>query len=108
MYFEGAADLGASKLMTIIKVIIPLSIGGVLSGISMVLLPAATTMIIGKYLGTNALLIGNIVELAIKQRMHGGYGFGAAISLVIALVMMLMVYIFRRFDKISEVKDERV
>jgi spermidine/putrescine transport system permease protein len=98
-YFEGAADLGASKLETITKVIIPLSMGGILSGISMVLLPAATTMTIGKFLGTNSLMIGNVVEIAIKQKMYGGYGFGAAISLMIAIVMMLMVWLFRRLDR---------
>ncbi|MDR2867124.1 MAG: ABC transporter permease [Acholeplasmatales bacterium] len=98
-YFEGASDLGASKLQTISRVIVPLSMGGVLSGIAMVLLPAATTMTIGKLLGTNSLLIGNVVEIAIKSKMYGGYGFGAAISLMIAIVMMLMVFLFRKLDR---------
>ncbi|NLK12644.1 MAG: ABC transporter permease, partial [Candidatus Phytoplasma sp.] len=49
--YESSADLGANKLQTIRKVIIPLSLSGVMSGIMMVFLPAATTLVVPKYLG---------------------------------------------------------
>ncbi|MDR2828711.1 MAG: ABC transporter permease [Acholeplasmatales bacterium] len=104
--YEGSYDLGASKFQTIIKVILPLSISGILGGIVMVFLPVATTITVGKILGHNSYLIGNIIEEAIKKRMNGGYGFGAAISLFLALIMILMVFFTRKLDKFGVIKDE--
>ena len=61
---ESSADLGASKMKTMIKVIIPLSLSGVLSGVLMVFLPAATTIIVPQYLAPsqNIYMIGTLIE----------------------------------------------
>lgn len=102
--YEAAADLGATKTQTIIKVVIPLSLSGVLSGIIMVFLPMATTLVVPKYLGPSGKnLIGNIIEQAITKRQYGGYGYGAAISVVLALIILLMVSLMKKVDKYQEV-----
>jgi spermidine/putrescine transport system permease protein len=105
--YEGAYDLGASKTQTITKVVIPLSITGVLSGIIMVFLPAATTITVTKYLGTNTYFIGELIENAIKTRTGGTFGFGATISFLLAVVMVIMVYFFRKADRYGKLLNER-
>ena len=102
--FEAAADLGATKTQTMLKVVIPLSLSGVLSGIIMVFLPMATTLVVPKYLGPSGKnLIGNIIEQAITKRQYGGYGYGAAIAIVLAAIILLMVTIMKKVDKYQEV-----
>jgi spermidine/putrescine transport system permease protein len=96
-YFESAADLGANKFQTIVKVIIPLSLTGILSGIMMVFLPAATTLVIPKYLANNRYLIGNLIENAMIQQ--GRFGYGSAIAIVLSLVIMGFVYLIRKVDR---------
>ena len=96
-YFESAADLGANKFQTITKVIIPLSLSGILSGIMMVFLPAATTLVIPKYLGNNRYLIGNLIENAMIQQ--GRFGYGSAIAIVLSLVIMGFVYLIKKVDR---------
>ncbi|MCQ2609319.1 MAG: ABC transporter permease, partial [Lachnospiraceae bacterium] len=62
-YINAAADLGANKLTTFIKIILPLSVPGIVSGITMVFVPALTTIIISDILGGGEiLLIGNVIE----------------------------------------------
>lgn len=98
--FEASADLGATKTQTIFKVVIPLSLSGVLSGITMVFLPIATTLVVPKYLGPSGRnLIGNIIEQAITKKQHGSYGYGAAIAVVLALIMVVLVRLMNRADR---------
>lgn len=98
--FEASADLGATKIKTIIKVVIPLSISGILSGITMVFLPIATTLVVPKYLGPSGRnLIGNIIEQAITKRQYGSYGYGAAIAVVLGLIMVVLVNLMNRADR---------
>lgn len=98
--FEASADLGATKFKTIVKVVIPLSITGILSGITMVFLPIATTLVVPKYLGPSGRnLIGNIIEQAITKRQYGSYGYGAAIAVVLALIMVVLVNLMNRADR---------
>ena len=96
-YFESAADLGANKFQTMTKVIIPLSLSGILSGIMMVFLPAATTLVIPKYLGNNRYLIGNLIENAMIQQ--GRFGYGSAIAIVLSLIIMGFVYLIKKVDR---------
>jgi spermidine/putrescine transport system permease protein len=98
-YFEGAADLGANRFQTIQRVIIPLSLSGIISGVIMVFLPAATTLVVPQYLGKNVHFIGNVIEASITQQINGGYGYGAAISLVLSLIIVLMVFGMKKADK---------
>jgi spermidine/putrescine transport system permease protein len=106
-YFESAADLGANKFQTIVRVIIPLSLSGILSGIMMVFLPAATTLVIPKYLANNRYLIGNLIENAMIQQ--GRFGYGSAIAIVLSLVIMGFVYLIRKVDRYQGVNvDENL
>lgn len=106
-YFESAADLGANKFQTIVKVIIPLSLSGILSGIMMVFLPAATTLVIPKYLANNRYLIGNLIENAMIQQ--GRFGYGSAIAIVLSLVIMGFVYLIKKVDRYQGVNvDENL
>ncbi len=100
-YFESAADLGANKFQTITKVIIPLSLSGILSGIMMVFLPAATTLVIPKYLGNNRYLIGNLIENAMIQQ--GRFGYGSAIAIVLSVIIMGFVYLIKKVDRFQGV-----
>ena len=62
--FYAARDLGANSLQTIYKVMIPLSIPGIVSGVTMVFVPALTTFVISNILGgSKILLIGNVIEI---------------------------------------------
>lgn len=101
--FQSAADLGANKFQTIIKVVIPLSLTGILSGIMMVFLPAATTLVVPKYLGNNLLLIGNLIE---KAFLGGQYGYGAAISVLLAIIIMGFVKLIKKVDRYQGVTHE--
>lgn len=102
--FESSWDLGASKLQTMTKVIIPLSVSGVLSGIMMVFLPAATTLVIPKYLGESRYLIGNLIENAMIQQ--GDFGYGSAIALVMAGLILVFLYLIKKVDTYQGAADE--
>jgi len=94
---EAANDLGASKFVAFLKVILPLSLPGVMSGILMVFFPAATTLVIPKYLGNNVFLIGDIIERV--SILSGNIGYGAAIAIILSIIMMAMMLVVKRVDK---------
>ena len=94
---EAAADLGANKSQTFWKVIFPLSLPGVVSGITLVFLPAVSAFFIPKLLGGGQyFLIGNVIE---NQFITvGEWNFGSAISMIMAIIMMLLMSVVRRMD----------
>lgn len=101
---EAGQDLGANSKQIFKKVIFPLSIPGILSGVTMVLLPTATTLVIPEYLSNNNYsLIGNVIER--KFKLDGDWGFGSAISIVLALIIMLLVYFANKLDRFAEVEE---
>ncbi len=102
--YEAAADLGANSFRTFMRVTLPLSIGGVLSGITMVLLPAATTIVIPNKLGLGRYLIGSLIEDRFFQA--GNWNEGAAIAIILASIIMILIVFTRRFDKVSEVEKD--
>lgn len=102
--YEAAADLGASNFKTFLKVTLPLSLGGVFAGSTMVLLPAATTIVIPNKLGLGRYLIGSLIEDRFFQA--GNWSEGSAIALILAAVIMIMVVFTRRFDKLNEVEKD--
>lgn len=104
--YEAAADLGANTFRTFMRVTLPLSIGGVLSGITMVLLPAATTIVIPNKLGLGRYLIGSLIEDRFFQA--GNWNEGAAIAIILASIIMILIVFTRRFDKVSEVEKDDV
>lgn len=96
---ESSADLGASKVKTMIKVIIPLSLSGVLAGILMVFLPAATTIIVPQYLAPsqNIYMIGTLIEKSIIY--SGRISYASAIAIVLSIVILGIVYYIKKLDK---------
>lgn len=89
---ESAADLGAGKLQTFFKIIFPLSVPGMISGITLVFIPSLTTFVISALLGGNKiLLIGNIIdqEFISAYDWHVGSGLSIILMLFIILNMVL-------------------
>ncbi len=94
-------DLGANRIQTFLRVVLPLSLPGVISGITLVFLPAVSTFVIPKLLGGGQyMLIGNLIE---KQFITvGDWNFGSAVSLIMALIIMLSMYLTKKVDKNPE------
>ena len=96
-YLEAAADLGANKVQSFLRVTLPLSLPGVLSGITLVFLPAVSGFFIPKLLGGGQyVLIGNVIETQFLT--SGDWNFGSAISLIMAVIIMISMYITRKVD----------
>ena len=95
---EASSDLGANRFQTFWKVTFPLSIPGVISGIALVFLPAVSSFFIPKLLGGGQyFLIGNVIE---NQFITvGEWNFGSAISVIMAIVMMAIMYLVRYVEK---------
>lgn len=94
---EAANDLGASKAQAFLRVTLPLSLPGVISGITLVFLPAVSSFFIPKLLGGgNFLLLGNLIE---KQFLTtGDWNFGSAISLIMAVIILLSMFLTKKID----------
>ena len=103
---EASADLGANKVQTFLKVVLPLSLPGVVSGISLVFLPAVSSFFIPKLLGGGQyFLIGNVIE---NQFITvGEWNFGSAISMIMAVVMMFSIYVIRKLEERSAGKGDK-
>ncbi len=94
---EAAYDLGATPMQRFFRIIVPFSVPGVLSGISMVFVPSVTTFAISQYLSSGKVqLIGDTIE---KQfGAANNWNFGAAISLVIMVIVMLSMVAVNKMD----------
>ena len=94
---NAAADLGANPRQTFWKVTFPLSLPGVINGITLVFLPAVSSFFIPKLLGGGQFfLIGNVIE---NQFITvGEWNFGSAISMIMAIIMMLMMMAVRKVE----------
>lgn len=95
---DASYDLGANRYETFTKVVFPLSLSGVISGITLVFLPAVSTFVIPQFLGGGSyVLIGNLIE---NQFISiGDYHFGSAISLIMAVLIMLSLHLANRFEE---------
>ena len=95
---EAAKDLGANDFEVFIKVIFPLSLPGIYTGITMVFIPAISTFVVPNLLGgNNFYLIGNLIE---KQfTFTGDWGFGSAISMILIVIMLLILVVPKLFNK---------
>jgi len=95
---EAAEDLGSDNLTVFRKVIFPLSLPGVASGVTMVFMPAVTTFIISKLLGgSQYMLIGNLIEDQF-MRVYD-WNFGSAVSIIMMLLILLSMGFMSRNDK---------
>ena len=98
---EAAEDLGCNGIQVFGRVILPLSVPGILSGITMVFVPAVSTFYISQKLGgTDTVLIGDVIERMFKQADNPN--LGAALSLVLMLLVFVCTGIMNRFAGDSE------
>ncbi len=98
---NAARDLGANAFDVFKKIIFPLSIPGMISGITMVFIPALTTFVISKLLGgSKILLIGNVIEEEFTQA--GNWHLGSGLSIVLMLFIIVNMVISAVFDKEGE------
>ena len=99
---EAARDLGANSVQVFRRVILPLSLPGVLSDITMVFVPSVSTFAISKMLGGGTeMLLGDLIE---QQYMGGAYNpyLGAAISLVMMVIVVICMVVMNRFGEGEE------
>ena len=99
---EAARDLGASSMTVFRRVILPLSLPGVISGITMVFVPSVSTFAISRMLGGGTeLLLGDLIE---RQFLGGAYNpqLGAAISLVMMIIVLVCMLVMNRFGEGEE------
>ena len=98
---SAARDLGAGNIQTFTKIILPLSVPGIISGITMVFVPALTTFVISNLLGgSKILLIGNVIEQEFKQTNN--WNAGSALSTVLMIFIILSMVLMNKYDKDGE------
>ena len=96
-YLEAAADLGCNSGKTLLRVILPLTVPGIVSGVTMVFVPSISTFYISQKLGGGSFdLIGDVIERQFKNAVT--YHTGAAISLVMMVLILISVAIMNRFS----------
>ncbi len=96
-YIEAAHDLGCNHIQTMTKVIMPLTISGVISGITMVFVPSISTFYISQKLGAGKIdLIGDTIERLFQNTST--YNVGAVISLVMMVLILISVWIMNKFS----------
>ena len=95
---EAAQDLGANPVRVFLRVTLPLSVSGIISGITMVFMPSVTTFAISKLLGSgNFLLLGDVIE---KQFMElNAWSFGSALSMVMTVLILISIGLLNKLDK---------
>lgn len=94
---NAASDLGANRAQAFLRVTLPLSLPGVISGVTLVFLPAVSSFFIPKLLGGGQyVLVGNVIESQFLT--SGDWNFGSAISLIMAAIIMLSMYFTRKAD----------
>lgn len=97
---NAARDLGANTSQTFRKIIFPLSLPGVISGITMVFVPSLTTFVISTILGgSKIVLIGNVIE---QQFRLGNWNTGSGLSLVLMVFILFSMAVLSKYDKGSE------
>ncbi len=97
-YIEAAEDLGANKVQSFLRITLPLSLPGIISGITLVFLPAASSFFIPKLLGGGQyVLIGNVIENQFLTA--GNWNFGSAVSLIMAVVMLFLMWLTKKADR---------
>ena len=95
---EAASDLGANPRKCFTKVTLPLSMPGVISGITLVFLPSVSSFCIPRMLGGGSyVMVGTIIESQFLTA--GDWNFGSAISLIMAIIIMISMYITKKVDK---------
>lgn len=100
---EAASDLGCSGVATLFRVIVPLSLPGITSGVTMVFVPAISTFIISRMLGGGSnLLIGDLIEMQFLGNAYNPH-LGAAISLVLMVIILVIMTVMNQFSPDDQV-----
>ena len=98
---EAAEDLGSDKITIFKRVIFPLSLPGVVTGLTMVFIPAVSTFVISSLLGGNKYnLIGNVIEE--QFRYTGDWHFGSSMSIILMIFILITMAATSKFDKGKE------
>jgi spermidine/putrescine transport system permease protein len=99
---EAAQDLGAGSAAVFRKIILPLSLPGVLSGITMVFVPGVSTFVISQLLGGGkSMMLGDLIEMQFLGTAYNPH-LGAAISLVMLIIVVVFMYVMNRFGEGEE------
>jgi len=95
---EAAQDLGANRVQVFLRVVFPMSMSGVISGLTMVFMPAVTTFVISNLLGGGQfILIGNLIE---RQFIHvGDWHFGSAMAIILIVIILFMMGLIKLIDR---------
>lgn len=98
---NAAHDLGANNIYTFVRIILPLSVPGIISGITMVFIPALTTFVISAALGGGKLLlIGDVIEQEFTRTSN--WHLGAGLSMVLMIFILINMVLSAIFDKDGE------
>lgn len=98
-YIEASMDLGANGVQTFTKVVLPLAKPGIISGITMVLVPSMSTFAISKLLGgANHALLGDLIEQKFLLSSTG-YGIGSVLSLILLILVLISTAIMRYVER---------
>ncbi|MBQ4113020.1 MAG: ABC transporter permease subunit, partial [Clostridia bacterium] len=96
-YIEASHDLGCNSFQTMTKVVIPLTLSGVVSGITMVFVPSISTFYISQKLGAGKIdLVGDTIERLFQN--VSTYNVGAAMSLVMMILILLSLAVMNKFS----------
>ena len=102
---EAAADLGANKALSFIRVILPLSLPGVVSGITMVFLPGVSTFVISGLLGGGKTpLIGDLIEQQFLSDRN--WHFGSSLSIILMIIILISMAVMSRIDRQAAAEEE--
>ena len=100
--YEAAQDLGADSVSVFRKIVIPLSLPGVLSGVTMVFVPAVSTFVISQLLGGGkVMMLGDLIEMQFLGMAYNPH-LGSAIALVMMFIVMGFMYVMNRFGEGEE------
>lgn len=98
---NAAKDLGANSFQTLIRIWLPLSLPGIISGVTMVFVPALTTFVISNLLGgSKILLIGNVIEQEFTKGSN--WHLGSGLSLVLMIFILISMALIAKYDKNGE------
>lgn len=104
-YIDAAEDLGANKMSVMLKVIIPFSVPGIISGITMTFIPAISTFAISEILSSSKIfLFGDAINMHFSRAVNS-FGVGSVMSLVMLVIVIISNFIVNIVNKEEEVKS---
>lgn len=93
-YVEASTDLGANPALTFFRVTLPLSLPGVISGVSMMFMPIFSSYAITKMMGDmNTTVIGAKIASLFENQNYGDYGYGSALSFILLLIVLIVMLV---------------